>query len=152
MRSFLVLGGGPLTDLIRRRGIMRTITVRKLMTFLGLIVPAATILLAGYSGCNRAAAIAFFTISAGFNSLTVPGSKTSMLDFAPEHSGVIFGISNTFANLPGFLAPQTTGHLLKSENSLENWQLAFWITALIYVPGFLGYCFFGTDQVQEWAM
>ncbi len=124
-------------------------------------------------GCDSAAAIAFFIISAGFNTFTVPGCKTSMLDFAPRleklfffssyvmlyivfvfvlrFSAVIMGFSNTWANFTGFLAPQTTGHLVKSSNSLGSWQLAFWITALIYIPGFLVFLFFGSDQLQEWA-
>ena len=46
--------------------------------------------------------------------------------FAPRISGYIFAISNTIANVSGFLAPQLTGHLLDVSNSLEQWQLAFW--------------------------
>ncbi len=61
-----------------------------------------------------------------------------MLDFAPRFSSVIMGFSNTWANFTGFLAPQTTGHLVKGgTNSLASWQLAFWISALIDVPGFV---------------
>ena len=36
-------------------------------------------------------------------------------------------VSNTVANLSGFLAPLSTGHLLDVENSLQQWQLAFWV-------------------------
>ena len=43
--------------------------------------------LAGYMGCNADAAIIMFAISIGFNGMTVPGSKSSMLDFAPQYSG-----------------------------------------------------------------
>jgi hypothetical protein len=31
--------------------------------------------------------VIMFTISIGFNGMTVPGSKSSMLDFAPKYSG-----------------------------------------------------------------
>lgn len=74
-----------------------------------------------------------------------------MLDFAPAFSAVIFGVSNTVANFTGFLAPQTTGLLLQDDNSLERWQLAFWISALVYLPGFFLFLIFGTDELQEWA-
>ena len=74
-----------------------------------------------------------------------------MLDFAPAHASVIMGISNFVANFTGFLAPQTTGHLLNIENSIGQWQLAFWISALIYVPGFIAFAIFGTDKILPWA-
>jgi hypothetical protein len=38
-------------------------------------------------GCNADAAIIMFTISIGVIGMTVPGSKSSMLDFAPKYSG-----------------------------------------------------------------
>ena len=53
-------------------------------------VPAITVVLAGYMGCNADAAIIMFTISIGFLGMTVPGSKSSMLDFAPKYSGKYF--------------------------------------------------------------
>jgi len=60
-------------------------------------------------------------------------------------------ISNTLSNTSGFLAPVTTGRLLKSNNSLEQWQLAFWISALVNVPGVIAFQIFGSDQIQTWA-
>ena len=45
------------------------------------------------------------------------------LDFAPAQAGAIFAVTNTVANLSGFLAPQTTGHLLNIEDSLSQWQV-----------------------------
>ena len=45
------------------------------------------------------------------------------MDFAPAQAGAIFALTNTVANLSGFLAPQTTGHLLNVEESLSQWQV-----------------------------
>jgi hypothetical protein len=42
---------------------------------------------AGYMGCNTQAALAMFAISVGFTGVTVSGSKSSILDFAPKYSG-----------------------------------------------------------------
>ena len=109
---------------------------------------AVTVVLAGYMGCRATLAVVFFIISVGFNTFTVPGCKTSYvpifnylalhlpnfsnliirpLDFAPKYAGPIMAVSNTVANLSGFLAPLSTGHLLDVENSLQQWQLAFWV-------------------------
>ena len=62
-----------------------------------------------------------------------------MLDFAPLYSGVIMGVSNTVANFTGILAPLTTGLLLDAGNTLEQWRAAFWISAAIYVSGWVAF-------------
>ena len=77
-----------------------------------------------------------------------------MMDFAPLYGGIVFAISNTFSNLSGFLAPLSTGALLGDDsesNSIKQWQLAFWVTALINIPGIIAFQIFGTETVQEWA-
>jgi hypothetical protein len=38
-------------------------------------------------GCEAYVAVALFLLSAGLNTFTVPGCKTSMLDMAPAYSG-----------------------------------------------------------------
>ena len=63
----------------------------------------------------------------------------SMLDFAPLYSGVIMGVSNTVANFTGILAPLTTGLLLDAGKTLEQWRAAFWISAAIYVSGWVAF-------------
>ena len=75
------------------------------------------------------------------------------MDFAPNQAGAIFAVTNTIANLSGFLAPQTTGRILEIESNLgllARWQLAFWISAMVYVPGFVLFQIWGSDELQEW--
>ena len=74
-----------------------------------------------------------------------------MMEFAPLYGGIVFAISNTFSNISGFLAPISTGALIGDNPTIEQWQLAFWVTALINVPGILAFTIFGTDEVQDWA-
>ena len=38
------------------------------------------------------------------------------MDIAPRYGGILYGISNTVANVPGFLAPQVAGWILDKEN------------------------------------
>ena len=49
-------------------------------TFLGLVVPAASLVVAGYIGRDTVPAVAFFIVSAGFNTFTVPGCKARSVD------------------------------------------------------------------------
>ena len=72
-------------------------------------------------------AVFLFAIAAGLNTLTVPGCKSSMLDIAPDYSGIIFGVSNTLSNVPGFVAPTIVGYLLTDYSDSSQWQAVFWI-------------------------
>ena len=77
-----------------------------------------------------------------------------MIDFAPLYGGVIFTISNTVARISGFLAPLITGALLwedEESSIIQQWPIAFLVTALASVPGLVMFECFGTDQIQEWA-
>ena len=76
-QSMVCFLGGYFTDVIRKRDCCSTITIRKINTALGLLVPAITVVLAGYMGCRSTLAVMFFILSVGFNTFTVPGCKTS---------------------------------------------------------------------------
>merc|ERR1739838_832866 len=86
------------------------------------------------------------------NALTIPGCKANTLDIAPRYGGILYGISNTVANVPGFLAPQVAGWILDKENgSLGQWQLSFWVVAFVYMLGTIIYLAFGSADEQVWA-
>ena len=78
-----------------------------------------------------------------------------MMDFAPLYGGVIFAIANTVAGMSGFLAPLITGALLgedEESSTIQQWQMAFLVTALASVPGLIMFQIFGSDQIQDWAL
>ena len=67
--------------MLRRKHVFSTLAIRKINTVLGLAVPAIFIVLAGYIGCNAAAATAFFSLSVAFNALT---GNVRMVFIQPE--------------------------------------------------------------------
>nr|XP_039254795.1 sialin-like [Styela clava] len=151
LQFIFTIGGGYVTDVIRSRRLMSTVAVRKLNTTLGLAVPALFVVLAGYIGCDVAAAVAFFSISVAFNALTVSGCKANTVEIAPKYGGIVYGISNTIANIPGFLAPQVVGIMLKEDDSLSQWQKVFWVSAAVYLFGAIVYLIVGSGVEQPWA-
>ena len=122
--------------------------MRKINTALGLCLPAFFGVLAGYVGCNSGLAMLFFSISVGLIGLisklytvkllnhskkketisnllshtllllTVSGCRANPVDIAGKFSGIVYSISNTVANMAGFLAPQVAGILLASGVSI----------------------------------
>ena len=55
----------------------------------------------------------------------------NILDLAPNYAGVLFGITNTVANVAGFLAPQMAGYYIEgAEFSVNGWRYV-WITSSV---------------------
>ena len=41
--------------------------------------------------------------------------------------GIVFGVSNTVSNIPGFLGPAIVGFLLTDYSDTTQWYTVFWI-------------------------
>ena len=83
------VGASWMTDIVRSKGWISTIHIRKLNTVIGLWVTGGCAAMAGYAGCNGELTVILFILSAGLNTFTVPGCKSGMLDMAPIFSGTV---------------------------------------------------------------
>ncbi|XP_039260371.2 sialin-like [Styela clava] len=152
LQFFTLLAAGYFCDIIRQRRIAKTVTVRKVNSFLSLIIPSIFIVLAGYSGCNVAAAVSFFSISVAFLAFNVTSHEANIIDLAPRYSGITCGVINAIGNFPGFLAPQMAGLILLNGQTIQQWQYVFWMSALVATVGFIFFAIFGSGEVQSWAI
>ena len=75
------------------------------------------------------------------------------LDMVGKHAGTFYGISNTAANLSGFLVPLIAGFLI--EDAPEEKSSWFWVWMLAVITQFLG-CFvfwqFADVKLQDWIL
>ncbi|XP_077984588.1 sialin-like [Glandiceps talaboti] len=147
---FTILSGW-IADLLRKYELLSTLAVRRLFTVLGMFFPAIFLIGAGFIGCNDALIIAFITISASFSGCAVSGFKVNHVEIAPSFGGILFGITNTVASIPGFVAPTVVGVLTEDENTRERWFIVFAISAVIYVVGGVIVLATLTTEVQDWA-
>ncbi|CAL1548158.1 unnamed protein product [Lymnaea stagnalis] len=132
--------------------VTRTVA-RKVGNTLGLLVPGIFVLGVGYFDCGRAGwavtllvigvSMSGFQYGAGF--LTNPG------DIAPQYAGIIFGLSNTFATLPGFIVPSVIGYIT-TDQTQSQWQTVFYIASAIYAFGALFFIVFASGEIQDWAV
>ncbi|ORY02223.1 MFS general substrate transporter [Basidiobolus meristosporus CBS 931.73] len=116
------------------------ITVRRVAQCVGMIGPGVFLLLAGYTASSVAVGMIYISLALGFNSLTLIGVSISQLDIAPKFAGIIFGLGNTAATLPGILGVTVTGILLESK---EAWPLVFGLAAAFYFTGAVIWYFWG---------
>jgi len=142
--------GGLATDKMRSKGI-DTVHARKISLAMGTFFPGLFLVVLAWIPCTQpAAAVAVLVLAVGFSGFQYSGCMVNHLDIAPPFAGVLFGITNTLASLPGFLAPYTVGKITTTQ-SQQEWQVVFYIAAGIYAFGGTFYSIFGQGHIQPWC-
>ena len=132
---------GFLADQLLRRGRSATF-VRKLMMTIGFGgVAVATMQLP--AAASVASGVLLTCCAAGALSVSNAGFATNCFDIAPRHSGVIWGISNTSATLPGIFGVYVTGWLVDRTGS---YAIPFFVTGALALFGLVYYLIFGSGE------
>ncbi|KAK3765989.1 hypothetical protein RRG08_002232 [Elysia crispata] len=142
---------GMLFDLEVSRGLLNKTTARKLGNTLGLLVPGIFVVGLAFVDCTQSTlAVALLVIGVAMSGFQYgAGFLTNPAELAPHYAGIIFGISNTFATLPGIFAPMMIGYIT-TDQTQEQWQKVFFIAAAIYTFGALFFIIFGSAEIQPW--
>ena len=132
---------GWIADGLRKRGMTMT-GVRKLMQGSAFTLGAVPMLLLPLADSARLA-IALVTIATGGAALGVAGFAANHLDIAPQYAGILMGLTNTFAQLPGIVGVALTGFIVKLTHSFAG---AFYLIAVIYMAGMACYLMMGGGE------
>ncbi len=132
---------GVVADALMARGRSRTF-VRKVMQGVGLFGAAAFLLLVPLAP-NAQAAVALVCCAAGALSFCMAGFSPNTFDVAPRFADVVWGISNTFATIPGIVGVAVTGKIVDRTGSFSA---AFVLSACIAIAGGVFYMFAGSGE------
>lgn len=69
---------------------------------------------------NRAEAVTFVTLSVGLTGWSQAGFLVNHLDIAPRYAGLLMGIGNTLATVPGFAGPEMAEAIAHSEHVMVH--------------------------------
>jgi ACS family sodium-dependent inorganic phosphate cotransporter len=129
-----------------------TLSVRKGMTTVGLCGPAlalvvlVTLTVLVPSRLSVATAVILMCICVGLGSFSYSGWLANVIDIAPNHAGLLMGISNTIGTIPGILGNLTTGYILQRTSNNYN---AVWLIAItLYVVGWSVYMVLAKAKVE----
>ncbi|XP_007948069.2 probable small intestine urate exporter [Orycteropus afer afer] len=145
-----VILGGLLADFLLSRKILRLITVRKLFTAVGTLLPSLLIVFLYWVRSSVRTTVTFLVLSAGLSSFCDSGVFVNILDIAPRYTGFLKGLSQIFAHIAGAISPTTAGFFLSQDSEL-GWRNAFLLSAAINILGLAFYLIFGKAHVQDWA-
>ena len=71
----------------------------------GMALPALFLLINSYFGTNIVLFVVFLSLAIGSVGFATSGYDCNHLDIAPHYAGVLMGITNTAATIPGILGP-----------------------------------------------
>ncbi|XP_071038087.1 putative inorganic phosphate cotransporter isoform X2 [Parasteatoda tepidariorum] len=150
MMSLFAFPASVVADFLRAGGYLQITTIRKLITGIGFFGPGLCAVAIGLIGCHPIIIIILFSLSYALNGLVYSGFMVNHVDMSPRFAGTLFGITNAIATLPGFMAPAFDGYILKSGQTLGNWEFVFLSSAAMhFVTGFI-YMLFGSADLQPW--
>ncbi|BES95195.1 Major Facilitator Superfamily [Nesidiocoris tenuis] len=147
---FSALIFSAVSDYTVSRKIVSLTFTRKLWNSIALYGGAAGLIGVALSETNRGAALACLTVSTGALAGVYCGFLANHMDLSPNYAGVLMGITNGLANISSILGPYIAGCLTPEQDSIEQWQKVFYLSAIIFAVGNTIYLLFGTAVTQPW--
>ncbi|MBI1808566.1 MAG: ACS family MFS transporter [Gemmatimonadetes bacterium] len=137
----LANAAGTIADRMMRRGRSATV-VRKIMQSIGSFGIATFLLLLPLAG-SATTGMFLMCAAAGALGFTLAGFAPNCFDIAPRHASVIWGISNTFATIPGIVGVAVTGWLVQRTG---GYTAPFVVTASIAIVGGVVFLIAGSGE------
>ena len=151
--AYLVVVLSSLTSdkIIESNKISRT-NVRKIFNGIGLFVPTLLMIALSFVTCaNPYVGVALLVIGIGaFGAQSGAGSQVNVNEIGGKFSGVLYGISNTFATIPGIVAPYIVS-VITTNQTQEEWRIVFYLSSVIFFCGGVFYTIFASSVPEEWA-
>jgi len=116
--------------------------VRKLMGGVGMTLPAFFLIAINYTHTGTAAVICLVS-AIGSQGLALSGYGVNHLDITPRFAGVLMGMSNTAATIPGIVGVILTGKIITATGS---WSAVFFLASGIYLFGVVTWLFMATGK------
>ncbi|XP_078491668.1 sialin-like [Ciona intestinalis] len=142
---------GYITDAARKRKWISTSVARKVNTIIALSFLNIFMIIGSYFATDSTTVVGLLIVGVTLRAFTYPGHLSNFVDIAPMYAGVIFGISNTIASIPGFLGPLTAGLVITDKTSISQWQTMFWINGAFGFFGSIFFFFFASGMERKWA-
>ena len=126
---------GVLSDWLVRARAWRPLYVRKLMNSIGNLVPGICMGLLHCVPHNDVAVILLMVIAVGAGGAAMSGASVHCLDIGGKHTGLIFAVMNTAAQIPGIVAPVITSYFVERYGDEHGYSIVFWICCGSYAIG-----------------
>ncbi|XP_063848009.1 sialin-like [Scylla paramamosain] len=137
-----------LIDRATAKGKLSVLSVRRIAMCVASYLPAAALIGMCFVGCDSVAAVVVMSAAVGVTGSAFCGLFCSHQDIAPHFAGTIYGVTNSLANITGFIAPGVVGMITFENQTVTAWNTVFLMSTLVYVVTCTFYIALISDQVQ----
>jgi len=141
---FISIITGRVVDKLITSGFDRTI-VRKVVQSMGLLIPSVFLILLCQKQRSVTLAVFYVVSAIATGAFATSGYGPNALDIGPNYAGILFGLSNTAATIPGIAGVYLTGYI---RDVTHSWSLVFWITTGINVAGTIVWILFASGKLS----
>jgi len=148
----LLSSAGKTFDILRAKKLCEVTTLRKIFNSVGFFCPAMSFIGVQFLPCDyKVGHVILISVGMAMHQLSISGGfYFSHAEVAGPYSGVLFGITNTMAQIPGFLTPVIVSSLTGT-GKMSEWYQVFTLAGLTYIAGGLVYIWLGDSHTQRWA-
>jgi len=140
------IGGGVIADYMIAHWFSTT-TVRKIFQCASFGLAGVCLAIIGHIQ-SVTLAVVVLTAAMTFVGLGGSGFGSNHLDIGAQYAGILMGISNTAATIPGIVSPILTGFILGEHPTVQNWQEVFYISSGVFGFGIIVWLLFASGKRQ----
>ncbi|KAF0305398.1 Vesicular glutamate transporter 2 [Amphibalanus amphitrite] len=138
------------SDFLRKKNLLSITNIRRLAQVVSQALVAVTLICIAFLGEYETAVETLVFVGVGLIGAGYSGWQTVPVDMAPNYSGSLVGIYNTFGSIPGFLAPLVVGALTEGHETLDRWRWCFLIPAALMLFDTVVFLACGSGEEQPW--
>ncbi|XP_043657819.1 putative inorganic phosphate cotransporter [Drosophila teissieri] len=148
---FVGIACSALADWMLARRYISLLTSYKLWNTVASVVPSLGLIGIIYVGCDWVWVTFMLAGVGSFGGAVYAGNQMNHIALSPRYAGTMYGITNSAANICGFLAPYVIGLIINHRETLTQWHLVFWLAAGLNIAGNFIYLIFASAEEQSWS-
>merc|ERR1712156_1411966 len=148
--AIYAFAAGAISDsLIAKRRLSR-LNMQKVNTALAFLVPAVDMVLMSFVATPdlEGICVVVLVVTFAFNGGTNAGHIQNIIGLAPNRSGTLYGFTNGFGNISGYIVPQLKNYIVQDERNVLQWRWLFFLTAGINFTFATLFIVFASSTVQ----
>ncbi|KAK6174796.1 hypothetical protein SNE40_013375 [Patella caerulea] len=125
--------------------------IRKFFQIMAFAGAGGCLVATGFVSCeHQMIGVVLLTLAVTFEGMCFAGYMVNQVDFAPRYAGVLFGINNAIASVPGMVAPLVVGALTPNKTQ-EEWRNVFYVCGGVCLLGATVFGLFARTDLEPWA-
>ncbi|ALC49104.1 MFS10, partial [Drosophila busckii] len=148
---FMGIACSILADWLLAQRYLSVLNSYKLWNSISSIVPSLGLIGIIYVGCDWVWVTFMLAGVGSFGGAVYAGNQMNHIALSPRFAGTMYGLTNSAANICGFLAPYVIGSIINHRETLTQWHIVFWLAAGLNILGNFIYLIFASADEQSWS-